>query len=80
MADTQNEMQTLRNRLTLAETKLVEKDLEIRNFGGAKHDASRHHRKGSAVICLPRPNQKTTAVSFVTFLHFGRKRLTNFMR
>ena len=28
----QNEMQTLRNRLTVAETKLLERDVEIKNY------------------------------------------------
>jgi len=32
IADAKNEMSTLRNRLTLAETKLVEKDLEIKSL------------------------------------------------
>jgi len=32
MADAQNEMQTLRNRLTIAETKLLEREVEIKNF------------------------------------------------
>ena len=32
IADAKNEMSTLRNRLTLAETKLVEKDLEIKGL------------------------------------------------
>jgi hypothetical protein len=32
MADAQNEMQTLRNRLTVAETKLLEREVEIRNY------------------------------------------------
>merc|ERR1712045_225107 len=31
-ADAQNEMQTLRNRLTVAETKLLEREVKIKNY------------------------------------------------